>query len=151
MFCYFVCPAFTGLNVVFLVVHWNYITALSFDFFFFFFSGCSYSLIHPGMGLSNNFCLMQMPGCVKEEVVRCTHRNTQVHLYNLPLTGTLSHTEAGEEEPYLNTDDGMPFVPVFRHIRLQYIINDLASARMLERDNILPRWDFPGALGLQSD
>lgn len=32
----------------------------------------------------------------------------------------------------------MPFVPVFRHIRLQYIINDLASARMLERDNILP-------------
>uniref|UniRef100_A0A673G448 Germ cell-less protein-like 1 n=1 Tax=Sinocyclocheilus rhinocerous TaxID=307959 RepID=A0A673G448_9TELE len=47
-------------------------------------------------------------------------------------------SEAGEEEPFLNTDDGMPFVPVFRHIRLQYIINDLASARMLERDNILP-------------
>uniref|UniRef100_A0A672NC52 Germ cell-less, spermatogenesis associated n=1 Tax=Sinocyclocheilus grahami TaxID=75366 RepID=A0A672NC52_SINGR len=43
-----------------------------------------------------------------------------------------------KEEPFLNTDDGMPFVPVFRHIRLQYIINDLASARMLERDNILP-------------
>uniref|UniRef100_A0A8C1IRH5 Germ cell-less, spermatogenesis associated n=1 Tax=Cyprinus carpio TaxID=7962 RepID=A0A8C1IRH5_CYPCA len=42
------------------------------------------------------------------------------------------------KEPFLNTDDGMPFVPVFRHIRLQYIINDLASARMLERDNILP-------------
>uniref|UniRef100_A0A8C1T8C9 Germ cell-less, spermatogenesis associated n=1 Tax=Cyprinus carpio TaxID=7962 RepID=A0A8C1T8C9_CYPCA len=36
--------------------------------------------------------------------------------------------KAGEEEPFLNTDDGMPFVPVFRHIRLQYIINDLASA-----------------------
>ncbi|XP_051540113.1 germ cell-less protein-like 1 isoform X2 [Myxocyprinus asiaticus] len=47
-------------------------------------------------------------------------------------------SESGEEEPFLNTDDGIPFVPVFRHIRLQYIINDLASARMLERDNILP-------------
>ncbi|KTF78131.1 hypothetical protein cypCar_00046963, partial [Cyprinus carpio] len=47
-------------------------------------------------------------------------------------------SEAGEEEPFLNTDDGTPFVPVFRHIRLQYIINDLASARLLERDNILP-------------
>ncbi|KAI7793192.1 germ cell-less protein-like 1 [Triplophysa rosa] len=47
-------------------------------------------------------------------------------------------SESGDDEPFLNTDDGMTFVPVFRHIRLQYIINDLASARMLERDNIVP-------------
>ncbi|XP_077099127.1 germ cell-less protein-like 1 [Siphateles boraxobius] len=47
-------------------------------------------------------------------------------------------SEAGEQEPFLTSDDGMTFVPVFRLIRLQYIINDLASARMLERDNILP-------------
>lgn len=47
-------------------------------------------------------------------------------------------TELGEEEPFLKTEDGAPFTPVFRHVRLQYIINDLASARILERDNILP-------------
>uniref|UniRef100_A0A8C7FMW1 Germ cell-less, spermatogenesis associated n=1 Tax=Oncorhynchus kisutch TaxID=8019 RepID=A0A8C7FMW1_ONCKI len=47
-------------------------------------------------------------------------------------------TKLGEEEPFLKTEDGAPFTPVFRHVRLQYIINDLASARILERDNILP-------------
>uniref|UniRef100_I3J6L7 Germ cell-less, spermatogenesis associated n=1 Tax=Oreochromis niloticus TaxID=8128 RepID=I3J6L7_ORENI len=41
-------------------------------------------------------------------------------------------------EPFLNTDDGVPFRSVFNFVRLQYIINDLASARILERDNILP-------------
>uniref|UniRef100_A0A8C3AAI2 Germ cell-less, spermatogenesis associated n=1 Tax=Cyclopterus lumpus TaxID=8103 RepID=A0A8C3AAI2_CYCLU len=40
--------------------------------------------------------------------------------------------------PFLNTEDSEPFRSVFRHVRLQYIINDLASARILERDNILP-------------
>lgn len=54
----------------------------------------------------------------------------------------------GEEEPFLKAEDGAPFTPVFRHVRLQYIINDLASARILERDNILP----PGKGGdLDSD
>lgn len=43
-----------------------------------------------------------------------------------------------EKEPFLDTDDGSPFCCVFKHVRLQYIINDLASARILERDNILP-------------
>lgn len=43
-----------------------------------------------------------------------------------------------EKEPFLNTDEGAPYRPVFKHVRLQYIINDLASARILERDNILP-------------
>lgn len=55
------------------------------------------------------------------------------------LTGHVgSPTELGEDEPFLCTDQGSPFTPVFRHIRLQYIINDLASARILERDNIVP-------------
>uniref|UniRef100_A0A4W4GJ15 BTB domain-containing protein n=1 Tax=Electrophorus electricus TaxID=8005 RepID=A0A4W4GJ15_ELEEL len=40
--------------------------------------------------------------------------------------------------PFLCTEQGTTFTPVFRHIRLQYIINDLASARILERDNIIP-------------
>ncbi|XP_046900368.1 germ cell-less protein-like 1 [Hypomesus transpacificus] len=47
-------------------------------------------------------------------------------------------TELAEEEPFLKTEEGSLFVPVFKHVRLQYIINDLASARILERDNILP-------------
>ncbi|XP_048876585.1 germ cell-less protein-like 1 [Brienomyrus brachyistius] len=46
--------------------------------------------------------------------------------------------DLGEEEAFLSTEEGAPFVPVFRRVRLQYIINDLTSARILERDNILP-------------
>lgn len=38
----------------------------------------------------------------------------------------------------MNTEEGSPFCSVFKYVRLQYIINDLASARILERDNILP-------------
>ncbi|KAG5835145.1 hypothetical protein ANANG_G00269040 [Anguilla anguilla] len=48
-------------------------------------------------------------------------------------------SELGEEEAFLCTEQGAPFAPVFRQVRLQYIINDLASARILERDNILPQ------------
>lgn len=47
-------------------------------------------------------------------------------------------TDMCEREPFLNTDEGAPFCSVFKFVRLQYIINDLASARILERDNILP-------------
>ncbi|KAM8974141.1 germ cell-less protein-like 1 [Pelodytes ibericus] len=39
---------------------------------------------------------------------------------------------------YLECEQGCPFVPVFRHLRLQYIISDLASARIVERDAIIP-------------
>uniref|UniRef100_A0A672JI37 Germ cell-less, spermatogenesis associated n=1 Tax=Salarias fasciatus TaxID=181472 RepID=A0A672JI37_SALFA len=47
-------------------------------------------------------------------------------------------TDMCEREPFLNTEEGVPFRSVFKFVRLQYIINDLASARILERDNILP-------------
>lgn len=47
-------------------------------------------------------------------------------------------TDLCEREPFLDTDEGAPFRSVFKLVRLQYIINDLASARILERDNILP-------------
>uniref|UniRef100_A0A665UZ37 BTB domain-containing protein n=1 Tax=Echeneis naucrates TaxID=173247 RepID=A0A665UZ37_ECHNA len=47
-------------------------------------------------------------------------------------------TDLCEKEPFLSTDEGAPFCSVFKYVRLQYIINDLASARILERDNILP-------------
>ncbi|XP_043939065.1 germ cell-less protein-like 1 [Protopterus annectens] len=40
--------------------------------------------------------------------------------------------------PFLETEEGVQFLPVFRHLRLQYIINDLASAKIIERDLILP-------------
>uniref|UniRef100_A0A1A8CEJ6 Germ cell-less homolog 1 n=1 Tax=Nothobranchius kadleci TaxID=1051664 RepID=A0A1A8CEJ6_NOTKA len=43
-----------------------------------------------------------------------------------------------EKEPFLNTEEGAAFCSVFKLVRLQHIINDLASARILERDNILP-------------
>ena len=60
---------------------------------------------------------------------------------SVALTQTLlppSSSDLCEREPFLNTEDGAAFPSVFKHIRLQYIINDLASARILERDNILP-------------
>ncbi|KAM4748232.1 germ cell-less protein-like 1 [Rhinophrynus dorsalis] len=39
---------------------------------------------------------------------------------------------------FLESEQGRPFVPVFRHLRLQYIISDLASARIVERDALIP-------------
>ncbi|MBN3317442.1 GMCL1 protein, partial [Atractosteus spatula] len=46
--------------------------------------------------------------------------------------------ELAEGMSFLDTPQGIPFLPVFRHVRLQYVINDLASARIVERDAILP-------------
>lgn len=59
------------------------------------------------------------------------------------LSDGLCSADLCEKEPFLNTEEGAPFRSVFKHVRLQYIINDLASARILERDNILP----PGKTG----
>ncbi|EPQ08727.1 Germ cell-less protein-like 1 [Myotis brandtii] len=39
---------------------------------------------------------------------------------------------------FLETEQGKPFVSVFRHLRLQYIISDLASARIIEQDSLIP-------------
>jgi len=35
-------------------------------------------------------------------------------------------------------EQGAAFRPVFAHLRLQYIISDLASARIVERDALIP-------------
>lgn len=44
---------------------------------------------------------------------------------------------------FLETEQGKPFVSVFRHLRLQYIISDLASARIIEQDSLVPsEWLF---------
>ncbi|XP_019798560.1 germ cell-less protein-like 1 isoform X2 [Sagmatias obliquidens] len=39
---------------------------------------------------------------------------------------------------FLETEQGKPFMSVFRHLRLQYIISDLASARIIEQDSLVP-------------
>ncbi|XP_060043143.1 germ cell-less protein-like 1 isoform X3 [Erinaceus europaeus] len=39
---------------------------------------------------------------------------------------------------FLETEQGKPFASVFRHLRLQYIISDLASARIIEQDSLVP-------------
>ncbi|NXL68492.1 GMCL1 protein, partial [Chordeiles acutipennis] len=39
---------------------------------------------------------------------------------------------------FLESDQGNVFQSVFTHLRLQYIINDLASARIIERDALIP-------------
>ncbi|XP_061058696.1 LOW QUALITY PROTEIN: germ cell-less protein-like 1 [Eubalaena glacialis] len=39
---------------------------------------------------------------------------------------------------FLETEQGKPFVSVFRHLRLRYIISDLASARIIEQDSLVP-------------
>ncbi|XP_062913315.1 germ cell-less protein-like 1 isoform X2 [Mobula hypostoma] len=38
---------------------------------------------------------------------------------------------------FLDTEQGQKFAKVFSHIRLQYIINDLTSAKIIERDMII--------------
>ncbi|XP_050766230.1 germ cell-less protein-like 1 [Gymnogyps californianus] len=39
---------------------------------------------------------------------------------------------------FLESEQGNPFLTVFTHLRLQYIISDLASARIIERDSLIP-------------
>nr|XP_056716588.1 germ cell-less protein-like 1 [Euleptes europaea] len=39
---------------------------------------------------------------------------------------------------FLESEQGHAFLTVFRHLRLQYIVSDLASARIIERDNLIP-------------
>uniref|UniRef100_A0A8C5UAZ7 BTB domain-containing protein n=1 Tax=Malurus cyaneus samueli TaxID=2593467 RepID=A0A8C5UAZ7_9PASS len=46
--------------------------------------------------------------------------------------------EFGCDIAFLESAQGNAFLPVFAHLRLQYIISDLASARIVERDALLP-------------
>ncbi|XP_054854185.1 germ cell-less protein-like 1 [Eublepharis macularius] len=39
---------------------------------------------------------------------------------------------------FLESEQGRPFLTVFRHLRLQYIVGDLVSARIIERDSLIP-------------
>nr|XP_033805091.1 germ cell-less protein-like 1 [Geotrypetes seraphini] len=50
---------------------------------------------------------------------------------------TLSACEE-KKVAFLDSALGSPFVAVFRHLRLQYIVSDLASARIIERDAVIP-------------
>ncbi|XP_039180218.1 germ cell-less protein-like 1 isoform X3 [Crotalus tigris] len=44
---------------------------------------------------------------------------------------------------FLETEQGHAFIPVFKYLRLQYIISDLTSARIVERDSLIPAdWLF---------
>ncbi|KAM6431956.1 germ cell-less protein-like 1 isoform 3-T3 [Liasis olivaceus] len=44
----------------------------------------------------------------------------------------------GDGISFLETEQGNAFLTVFKHLRLQYIISDLASARIVERDSLIP-------------
>ncbi|XP_072834952.2 germ cell-less protein-like 1 isoform X1 [Pogona vitticeps] len=44
----------------------------------------------------------------------------------------------GDGISFLESEQGHPFLTVFRHLRLQYIVSDLASARIVERDSLMP-------------
>ncbi|XP_053125910.1 germ cell-less protein-like 1 isoform X2 [Hemicordylus capensis] len=39
---------------------------------------------------------------------------------------------------FLESEQGSAFLTVFRHLRLQYIVSDLASAKIVERDSLIP-------------
>ena len=40
---------------------------------------------------------------------------------------------------YLDTDDGLEYVPVFKHIRLIHILTDSGSILVINTDRIIPR------------
>ncbi|OCT89926.1 hypothetical protein XELAEV_18018540mg [Xenopus laevis] len=58
--------------------------------------------------------------------------------YHLPVAACVPSLEIEENGTFLECEQGSPFMPVFRHLRLQYIISDLASARIVERDCLIP-------------
>lgn len=47
---------------------------------------------------------------------------------------------AGESNgcSFLETESGRQFIPVFKAIRLQHILNDVVSVKTLEADGIIP-------------
>nr|XP_028597002.1 germ cell-less protein-like 1 isoform X1 [Podarcis muralis] len=44
----------------------------------------------------------------------------------------------GDGISFLESEPGSAFLAVFRHLRLQYIVSDLASAKIVERDGLIP-------------
>lgn len=44
----------------------------------------------------------------------------------------------GLETAFLDTAKGKPYVELFRHIRLQHVVKDLASVGILELDRVIP-------------
>uniref|UniRef100_A0A8D2DSB6 BTB domain-containing protein n=1 Tax=Sciurus vulgaris TaxID=55149 RepID=A0A8D2DSB6_SCIVU len=48
----------------------------------------------------------------------------------------------GESEgaPFLETEQGRAFMPVFQQLRLAYIICDLPSAHVIDQDALIPQW-----------
>ncbi|XP_061204224.1 germ cell-less protein-like 1 [Neopsephotus bourkii] len=50
----------------------------------------------------------------------------------------------GSDTAFLESEEGSQFLSVFTHLRLQHIISDLASARILEKDSLIPsEWLSP--------
>lgn len=101
-------------------------------------SGCFYSSTLCGTARSSSSWLTPMLGCANAEQVQLGYLLFPLVVFVFVLLKRLCPTDLCEKEPFLDTEDGLPFRSVFKHVRLQYIINDLASARILERDNILP-------------
>ncbi|XP_045729630.1 germ cell-less protein-like 1 [Mirounga angustirostris] len=51
------------------------------------------------------------------------------------------HKECVGNISFLETKQGIPFQPVFKNLRFQHIISDLASTRVIEQDTLIPsKW-----------
>ncbi|XP_012891195.1 PREDICTED: putative germ cell-less protein-like 1-like [Dipodomys ordii] len=48
------------------------------------------------------------------------------------------HMECVDNTTLLETEEGRPFQPVFKKLRFQHIICDLASTRLIEKDRLIP-------------
>uniref|UniRef100_A0A6I8N7V4 BTB domain-containing protein n=1 Tax=Ornithorhynchus anatinus TaxID=9258 RepID=A0A6I8N7V4_ORNAN len=79
-------------------------------------------------------CMLQLP---KPRVA--------AHLLFQPLrhasgNGCVHHPQEGSSGgvAFLESEQGRTFQPVFRQLRLQYIVGDLASARIVESDALIP-------------
>ncbi|XP_006171644.1 germ cell-less protein-like 2 [Tupaia chinensis] len=48
------------------------------------------------------------------------------------------HREHGSNTAFLETKEGITFQPVFKKLRFQHIISDLASIRVIEQDTLIP-------------
>ena len=48
-------------------------------------------------------------------------------------------SRASDMNCFLETDEGKPFIPAFRSIRLRHAVNDLRSIQLLDTDRIIPQ------------
>lgn len=109
------------------------------------YSGCSWSRILTGMAQCQP-CWMQVMNILNLSVSILTLLSRlrmfayQWHFKPLPnVIFSFLTTVKSSNIYFLDSPEGKEFRPVYRNLRLQHVINDLSSTKIVEQDCIVPK------------